>query len=124
MGKSNVDIGADGEFVAVAYLTNLGHEILEKNWRAHPLEVDIISRDQSVLVFTEVKTRTSKEFGRPEQAVSATKQNALKKAAEEYMHQTGYDGEIRFDIISIVYPKKATSEFSIHHFEDAFFPIG
>lgn len=118
----NQNVGQEGEFIAIAYLTSLGHEILETNWRVEQLEIDIISKKDDLLVFTEVKTRTGREFGQPEQAVTNAKQRALGRAATEYIYEKNYDGEYRFDILSIELPKN--EEPQILYIEDAFFPIG
>ncbi len=120
--KHNQKIGKEGELIAVAFLQGQGHQILECNWKFKQFEIDIISKSKDIIVFTEVKTRTSREFGKPEQAVGLSKQRQLGKAADEYMHQKNYDGDIRFDIMSISLPKN--EDYEILYLEDAFFPMG
>ncbi len=116
--------GQVGEQIAAAYLQQCGHTILATNWRYNQLEIDVISKIGPTLVFTEVKTRTGKYFGRPEDAVTKQKQKSLAKAADEYMHQQQYKGDIRFDIIAIDLQQKQSKEPSeLLHLEDAFFPI-
>jgi len=111
--------GIKGEQRAVHFLQQIGYEILETNWRWKRCEVDIIARFQNTLIFAEVKTRTSTTYGLPEESVSATKQQKLTEAAEEYAEQNQHKGEIRFDIISIIIKG---SRHEIFHIKDAFYP--
>ncbi|WP_187262184.1 YraN family protein [Pontibacter beigongshangensis] len=108
--------GSSGEESAVAYLAEKGYQIRCRNFRHKRAEVDIIAQKDDVLVFVEVKTRTSDSFGYPEEAVSPKKEALLIAAAEEYIHQTDWQHDIRFDIISITLSKPPV----IYHIEDAF----
>jgi len=119
MARHN-EIGKTGEATARKFLENKGYAILESNWRFHRAEVDLIAKDGNVLVFVEVKTRSSDAFGKPEAFVSTRKQRFLAEAASAYMEQSGHDWEIRFDIISVL--AQPAGEALIEHFEDAFFP--
>jgi putative endonuclease len=111
--------GKRGERLAAAFLCNAGYEILQTNWRWKHAEIDIIARHNDVLVFVEVKTRSSTIYGLPEESVSQAKQCKLAEAAEAYLEQTRHKGEIRFDIISILVQKNRCE---ILHLKDAFFP--
>lgn len=113
------DLGAKGEEIAKKYLISIGHEILEKQWRYNKAEVDLISMIDGVLIFIEVKTRTSEYFGPPEEFVTAKKQRLMTAAASAYMQKIGHEWTIRFDIISIIIPSE--NKHSVHHFKDAFF---
>jgi putative endonuclease len=114
------DTGRWGEELAFFHLREKGLEILEQNWRFSRAEVDIIARDAAgILIFVEVKTRTSDYFGRPEDFVSQRKEDFLARAASSYMEKIGHHGEVRFDIVSILKTPEGTE---IQHFEDAFFP--
>lgn len=115
----NKDIGDHGESLAATYLANKGYLVLERNWRYKRAEVDLICKAGKLLVFVEVKTRRSKKFGEPEEAVHDKKQQQLVQAAQEYIEQSGHEGEIRFDIIAI---ELTGGRQQIRHFEDAFFP--
>ncbi len=115
----NQQLGNKGEKLAIEYLSSLGYIILENNWRYGHLEVDVIAKDKSELVFIEVKTRVTKDFGQPERAVSWRKQLFLSSAADAYVHQNNFNGETRFDIISIIYKNKLLE---LEHFKDAFWP--
>ena len=119
MARHN-EIGKKGEEIAVVHLRQLGWDILATNWRFKRAEVDIIAMDTNVLVFVEVKTRSTTYYGTPEQFVDARKKLFLAKAASAYMEEISHDWEIRFDIISVLLPQGKEQE--IKHFKDAFFP--
>ena len=116
---NHIDTGIRGEAIARSYLIEKGYHILEKNWRFSRAEIDIIAMDGQILVFVEVKTRSSDIFGKPEESVNSHKQHLLIDAANVYMDQINHEWEIRFDIVSIILKG---DNFSIEHFEDAFFP--
>lgn len=113
------DIGNLGEEIAVDFLVNNGHTILETNWRYSRAEVDIICMKDEVLIFVEVKTRSYDYFGQPEDFVTAKKKKLMSTAASAYMQKIKHEWQIRFDIVSILYSSK--SSYKIKHFEDAFF---
>lgn len=115
----NKEFGEKGENQAVSYLESKGYEILERNWQASHAELDIIAQHNNLLVFVEVKTRSYDYYGQPEEFVSGKQQQNMIFAANRYMEQQGYEGEIRFDIIAIIM-KDGFRKFN--HIEDAFFP--
>ncbi len=108
-----------GESQAVQYLQGKGYEILERNWRSGRFEVDIIATHKNLLVFVEVKTRTSSKYGFPEEAVLDKKSEHLLQAAWQYIENTQYQGEHRIDIISII---KEKNKINLKHIEDAVTP--
>lgn len=112
------DLGKEGEILAVEYLQENGYTILEQNFVFQKAEIDIIARKGDWLIVVEVKTRTSTEYGNPEDFVNKKKIKLLVKAIDEYVEQSDLDLEIRFDIISIV---KSDNKFNIEHLEDAFY---
>ena len=111
--------GKKGEQMAAEYLISKGYRILETNWRAGKLEVDIIAIDADMLVFVEVKTRASSAFGEPEVFVDIAKQRHLIRAANIYIGKSGIDKEVRFDIVSVILSEGMKS---VKHIEDAFKP--
>lgn len=121
MMNRNRDLGKTGEELAIQFLKERGVQILERNWRMGRNELDIIGFKFPVLLFIEVKTRTGQKFGKPEDAVDTKKESSIRKAAQCYLNQSKFQGEIRFDIISILldFNNKALE---IKQFEDAFFP--
>jgi putative endonuclease len=116
---SNRAIGMLGEQAAASYLEQKGHKIVTLNFRFERREVDIISVDKNVLVFTEVKTRANFDFGYPEAAISTKKQEHIKSVAMAFLLDNPSFEQIRFDIISILVNKGKIVE--IVHFEDAFY---
>jgi len=118
--KSHLATGRAGEQIAAAHLRSKGYRILQRNWRFRRAEVDIIAARDQWLVFCEVKTRTSTLYGAPETFVKRRKMALMLDAAIEYREIANHTGEIRFDILAVVL--KNEREFSVKHFEDAFFP--
>ena len=118
--QSTVEIGRNGEDLAVAYLEHKGYRILERNWRSGHKEIDIIAMDGDTLVVVEVKCRKSLNFGDPDIAVGVMKQRMLIYAAEAYLNYNNLDVEVRFDIISMVVTPQGEH---IEHIEDAFYPL-
>ncbi len=103
---SNLQIGRQGEKIANKYLQKNGYTIIAKNWRSKRWgEIDIIAEKGGYLVFIEVKTRTTKEFGDPYSAVTYHKLRALKRAANYYIctHNNIPDA-YRIDVIGIYLP--------------------
>jgi putative endonuclease len=116
----HIEKGKLGENIALEYLIKNDYKILETNWRSGKAEIDIIAMDGDVLVFFEVKSRSTDFFGMPENAVNTKKEKLLVAAATSYMYEISYDWKIRFDIISIIL--RSANDFEFHHFRDAFFP--
>jgi len=103
--------GSLGEGLAARYLTNSGFNILHQNWRYSHWEVDIIAEKGGVLHFIEVKTRRTKKFGHPEEAVSKKKIRNLVNASEEYLYQFPQWQRIQFDILAITLFKNVPAEY-------------
>ncbi|CAN5240908.1 YraN family protein [soil metagenome] len=116
----HLDLGRQGESLAKALLENSGYEILDENWTFGKAEIDLIAYKDKVIIFTEVKTRTGNYFGEPEDFVDARKQRLLVEAAGEYIYLMNHQGEVRFDIISVLFDKQ--NNYTIKHIEDAFWP--
>lgn len=112
------DLGKLGEELSVAFLQKNGYTILETNWVFQKAEIDIIAQKEKVLVIIEVKTRSSIDFGSPQDFVKPAKIQLLVKAVNEYVISNDLDLEIRFDIIAV---HKEGKEFKIEHLEDAFY---
>jgi len=112
------DLGKKGEEAAVYYLMEKGHVLLQQHYRFGRAEIDIITREKGIIVFSEVKTRTSNKYGYPEEYITREKIRLVKEAAEEFMYRNKFEGEVRFDVLSLT---KQGEGFKIHHIEDAFF---
>ena len=112
--------GQWGESIAREFLQQQGMEILATNWRFRNAEIDIIAREDGILVFVEVKMRTYTEFGKPEEMVRRRKRRLMIDAAMAYMRSIQYEWEIRFDVLSIVGGPGGSPRVKL--FRDAFFP--
>jgi putative endonuclease len=119
MNEKTQKLGKNGEQEAVKFLQKKGLTIVELNWRAGKLEIDIIAKDKEELVIVEVKTRGTNAFGEPEVFVNKRKQNNLIKAANAYIQKVDFNGETRFDVIAIT---EENFELSVKHIPNAFIP--
>lgn len=109
--------GASGERLAARFLEEKGYQILCQNYRYRRAEIDLIARKEQLLIFVEVKTRKSSSFGLPEEFVDDKQAALIIQAADHYIFENNWQGNIRFDIIAILtHPK-----IDIQHFPDAFF---
>lgn len=99
---STTDTGNQGEYLACEYLKKQGYKILERNYRIRGGEIDIVCKDQEYLVFVEVKTRYSHEYGLPSESITPFKIKHLLKTAKFYLQGIDYkDGPYRLDFVSI-----------------------
>lgn len=112
------ELGKLGEELAVEFLQKEGYEILETNWTFQKAEIDIIAQKGDTLAVVEVKTRSSLEFGLPQEFVKPKKIQLLVKAINEYVVFKNLDIDVRFDIIAI---HKEDKSFVIEHLTDAFY---
>ena len=115
--SEHYELGKKGEQLAVDYLTKEGYKIEERNWRFQKAEIDIIASKQQTIISIEVKTRSSKDFGNPQDFVNSKKIKLMVLAMNEYVLMKNLDIEVRFDIIAII---KIKEEFDINHIKDAF----
>ena len=107
MEKHN-KLGKEGELIAFMVLQRDGFTILETNWRFQKAKIDIIARKDGFLIFTEVKTRGSKKFGKPSDAIDKKKIALYKDAVEGYLELYPSEDEIRFDVVNIIIGKDET----------------
>ncbi len=120
MNKANhIFTGEEGERLAVEYLTKKGYTVLETRWKYKHKEIDIIATYKDWLVVVEVKTRRSRIYGNPQEAVDSRKQAFLIEAAEAYIENFFNFKEIRFDVVAIILQQ---GNVSIQHIENAFIP--
>ncbi len=108
-----------GESVAAAYLADRGYEILERNIRNAEGELDIVAKQGDCIVFVEVKTRGSQSFGSPEEALTVSKQERLRKTAWAYLEERGcLDALWRIDMVAIEGTQKGGID-RLEHYEFA-----
>lgn len=115
------EAGRWGEEVAERYLRKKGYRILARRVRLSPRdELDLVARHHDVLVFVEVKTRRSEDFGRPIAAVNAPKRRAMARAALRYVGRLKQKPDyLRFDVVEIVGTPLAGTP-TIRHTESCF----
>lgn len=117
---NNTEKGKVGEAVALTWLVSQGYVILESNWRKRHLEIDIIAKKDHEVIFIEVKTRFSKNWGAPWEAVNARKRRLILSAAELYITSMKCTLEPRFDILSILV---SGGVHDVLHIPHAFHPV-
>jgi len=112
-------LGRRGEDFAHRYLERAGFKVVARNYRpGADSEIDIVALENEILVFVEVKSRQSAEFGSPDRAIDREKQKHIIRAARSYVTRAGIGWDhVRFDVISIVF----TNPPMLEHFRDAFF---
>jgi len=113
--------GNYGENLAVKFLKQNGFDIIEQNYRFGHGEIDIVAKEQDILVFVEVKFRNNLEYGPPELAISKSKQKQVRKIAEMFIHLKGKEIDFersRIDVIAIL--KLPNQDPQINHIINAF----
>ena len=97
-------LGASGENKVAAWYQARGYEVLSRNWRRREGELDLVLGADGLVVFCEVKTRTSDAFGAPAEAVTRVKQARLRRLAAQWLgeHGGGRRGEVRFDVAAVL----------------------
>lgn len=98
--KHNQRVGKWGEWIAEEHLKARGNEIVERNARTPFGEIDIVARQGDIVIFLEVKTRTSSKMGLPEEAITARKRQHMLGAAEHYAAEHKID-HWQIDLIAI-----------------------
>jgi putative endonuclease len=116
----HLEMGHWGETLATSYLEENGYDIIRRNYRYGRTEIDIIAWKGPILIFIEVKARSYDTLGKPETFVNGKKRSMIARGAAAFMEQIRHDGELRFDIISIL--KFKNGKTSLKHYPDAFFP--
>lgn len=102
MKGARIRTGKRGEAIAMSHLQRLGYRILECNYRCPLGEIDIVARDGNTLVFVEVKSRKTEEFGDPELAVGKAKQRRMVLVSLHYLSQKDHPLlNVRFDVVAI-----------------------
>ena len=118
------ELGNLGEERAQAYLREKGYTIRHTNWHnttpsgaEGKLELDIVAEKEGLLIMVEVKTRSTETFEHPADAITKRKIRNIINAAHEYIFQFDWQGETRFDVMSVI---PHGQDFLIEHIEDAF----
>jgi len=118
--KNKRALGSLGEKKALEYLKNLGYEILALNFYSQRGEIDIIAEDKGILSFIEVKTRTNRKFGTPEESITPKKRERIIRTALYYLHARGWSRvNCRFDVLTVNIDSK-TGDTAFNLTRDAF----
>jgi putative endonuclease len=116
--EDNIKKGKEGEQLAVDFLISKGFTVLERNYRHKRSEIDLIVKRENWLIFVEVKARSSSSYGYPEEFVDAHKVKMILWGAEDYMYKINWQGNVRYDIVSVLFRSKGHE---VVHIEDAFY---
>ncbi|MBS1563019.1 MAG: YraN family protein [Bacteroidetes bacterium] len=104
-------LGAKGEEMAAAWLQQKGFSLLHRNWRHDRCEIDIVATLDTVLHFIEVKTRSSTDFGQPEESVQRNKLRHLLKAGAAYQYEYPIWKRVQYDVLSITLAEDGAAEY-------------
>ena len=118
MARHN-ELGKLGEEIAIKHLRKLGYGIVEHNWFYEKYEIDIIAQNEEWIIFVEVKTRTSDQWGNPEDAISKGKIKRIVEAADFYLKENDVELPARFDVVAVILDG---NKIETEHIEDAFLP--
>ncbi|QBJ98029.1 YraN family protein [Rhodococcus sp. ABRD24] len=101
--RRNLALGAMGEELAVCRLTEVGLQILDRNWRCRHGELDVVAADGDTVVFVEVKTRSGLGYGSPAEAVTHAKQRRIRRLAQQWLAESErHWPQVRFDVVSVL----------------------
>lgn len=117
---TNQEIGILGENAAAELLIKEGYAILERNYRVGHLEVDIIAFKDGIIVFVEVKTRSTDYLVAPQEAVNNRKQKFIINAANGYIRHHHRTEEARLDVITVLHQNGKVT--NVSHIENAYYP--
>lgn len=120
MKKFNKSIGNLGESLAVNYLKQNQHKILDTNFKNRFGEIDIISKKDDLIIIIEVKCRFGSDYGFPSESVNISKQKGIINVTNSYLYiHNLYSYNIRFDVIEI-FLNHINNSYKINHIIDAF----
>ena len=120
MSQQRISIGKQGEQLAQEYIRQQGYTLLEKNFRCKVGELDLIAKDRHMVVFLEVRTKTSTAYGPAYNSVTPHKQRQVKRVALFYIAQHNLvNTQFRFDVIGITLNPQS-GEHRLDHIQNAF----
>jgi len=118
MTRERISTGKLGEDIAADHLSGVGYKILERNFRCPLGEIDIVARDHDTLVFVEVRSRRTDNYGSPLESVGLAKQKKISTVAAYYLNRHGSQQiKARFDVVAVKLPP---SRPEVEHIRDAF----
>ena len=118
-GRARKDFGARGEHYAAKHLERQGFKIIERNYTCPLGELDLVARKGPLLVFCEVKTRSTAKMGPPELAVNHGKQRKIVRLAKYYIKNNRLENlQCRFDVVTVQWGEGKKPE--VRHIPAAF----
>jgi len=117
MKRDNKKTGAAGEKAAEDFLRKKGYRILERNFQTKFGEIDLVCRKDKVMVFVEVKTKTSDEFGEPWEMVNQRKLEQVERMGEVWNMKNNWQGLCRIDVVGVWLDNKGQVD-KIEHWEN------
>jgi putative endonuclease len=118
---AQLELGERGEDAAVKFLRHNGYKILVRRFKSHAGEIDIIARQKDSLVFIEVKTRQTEQYGAPSEAVDKEKQRHMIRIALDYLRLLNNPQiKFRFDIVEVLLREDAQKPDDIRVITNAF----
>ena len=103
MKTPSTTLGTIGEELAFQFLRSRGYKILLRNYTSALGEIDLVAKEDGMLVFVEVKTRTSESMGAPAESVTRRKRRQITRSAQAYLKRYGLpDASCRFDVVSVL----------------------
>jgi putative endonuclease len=117
MRLTRQQLGRLGEELTSEYLRDCGWTIIQERFRVQRGEIDLVCRDGEVLVFVEVRARTSNEFGDGLESIHPKKVWRMSRVAQAYLHQYNWKGEFRIDVVALMM-SVAGQVLDIHHISD------
>jgi len=117
MKRDNKKTGAAGEKAAEDFLRKKGYRILERNFYTKFGEIDLVCRKDKVMVFVEVKTKTSDEFGEPWEMVNQRKLEQVERMGEVWNMKNNWQGLCRIDVVGVWLDNKGQVD-KIEHWEN------
>ena len=118
---ARLELGERGEDAAVRFLRRNGYKILVRRFKSHAGEIDIIARQKDCLVFIEVKTRQTEQYGAPSEAVDKKKQRHMVRTAVDYLRLVDKTRlKFRFDIVEVLLREDAQKPDDIRIIQNAF----
>lgn len=113
------ELGRIGENVAFSHLTDRGIVVLSRNWRSRDGELDLVGTDRERLIVCEVKTRSGDGYGAPQDAITPTKIERIRKLTLQWMATYHlYWCEVRFDVVAVRWVRPGV--LTVQHLEGAF----
>jgi putative endonuclease len=107
--------GRKGERIACRFLLRQGFDILARRYQGRSGELDIVAFEKETLVFVEVKTRSSRDFGEPYEFVDWQKQQILRRVADQFIADNDLGNySYRFDIVSVLIPKESCEQVALY----------